>query len=260
MKRSVAGLAICCCLLFLLAVAPCVLAAPVELFDQGHGQRFLAEKEGPLDLSALAGVFRGQGAQVRTSTTAITDRLLQDVDVLVISGPFAPLNQQEVAAIASFLSRGGKLAAMLHITQPFDHLFVRLGIAVSIAPVTEQENILGSKGRDFQVKELAPHPLTRDLPGFGLYGGWALLSTREGNEVIARTSPTAWLDLDRNGTLSKGDPMQSFAMVLGGRVGEGLFAVFGDDAIFQNRFLSGDNLTLARNLVRWFCPQGQPIR
>ena len=27
--------------------------------------------------------------------------------------------------------------------------------------------------------------------------------------------------------------------------------VFGDDAMFQNQFLTGGNLTLARNLVAW---------
>jgi hypothetical protein len=34
---------------------------------------------------------------------------------------------------------------------------------------------------------------------------------------------------------------------------QGAFAIFGDDAIFQNKFLNGGNLFLGRNLARWFC-------
>ena len=45
--------------------------------------------------------------------------------------------------------------------------------------------------------------------------------------------------------------MQSFAVVLAGHRGRGWFAVFGDDAIFQNQFLVGGNLALATNLVTW---------
>lgn len=40
-------------------------------------------------------------------------------------------------------------------------------------------------------------------------------------------------------------------MVVAGSYGKGRFAVFGDDAIFQNRFLDADNRKLAANLARW---------
>lgn len=40
---------------------------PVALFDQGHGQRFLVEGKGQLDLTGLADVFREAGYEVRVS-------------------------------------------------------------------------------------------------------------------------------------------------------------------------------------------------
>jgi len=138
-------------------------------------------------------------------------------------------------------------------------LLPQLGIAMSSLAVSEQENILGASDKEFMVKDLAPHPLTMGLKSFNIYGGWALLEKNKDIAVIARTSPKAWVDLDQNGRFSGKDAVQAFAMVLAGRTGSGVFAVFGDDAIFQNRFLQDGNLTLARNLAAWFCARGESI-
>ncbi len=252
MKRSVLGQISLYCFLVFLVIVPSLRAAPVVLFDQYHGQRFLPKSNRPLDLSGFAGLFTEEGALVRTSTTMLTAALLKDVQVLVISGPFVPISPQEVAVIMAFLGRGGKLALMLHIGQPFYHLLPKLSIAVSKAVVRDQTNAIGVKGSDFRVKNLTPHPLTRGVTSFNIYGGWALLDVKKDGQIIAQTSPQAWLDLNRDGAVNNKEPVQSFTMVLTGQVGEGTFVVFGDDAIFQNRFLSEGNLHLARNLVRWF--------
>lgn len=252
MKRSVFGKTAFCCFLLLFFVVPTLQAAPVVLFDQGHGQRFLVEGDRSLDLSGFAGLFVGQGAQVRTSSTRLTAAQLEDVEVLVISGPFVPISPQEVAEIMTFLDRGGKLAVMLHICQPFSSLLPRLGIAVSKAVVVDPANGIGGKGSDFRLQSLPAHPLTRGVTSFNVYGGWGLLDVKQGGKVVARTSPRACLDLDRDGACSGREPVQSFVMALAGQVGAGAFVVIGDDAVFQNRFLSDGNLDLARNLVRLF--------
>ena len=84
-------------LLFCLVSGPhLLLAAPVVLFDEGHGQQFLAGGERPLDLAALAGVFTAAGGEVRTSGQPLTETALAGIDVLVISGAFQPLSDQEV--------------------------------------------------------------------------------------------------------------------------------------------------------------------
>ena len=245
--------------LFFLLVPHQALAGPVVLFDQSHGQRFLVEANRPLDLSGLAGVFAGQGAEIKTSIFPISDSVLRGVNVLIISGPFTPITPPEVLAIMKFVYHGGKLAIMAHISQPLMGLLPQLGIAISSLAVAEQENIIGASNKEFMVKNLTPHPLTMGLKSFNIYGGWALLEKNKDITVIARTSPRAWVDLDQNGRLSGKDAVQAFAMVLAGRTGSGVFAVFGDDAIFQNRFLRDGNLTLARNLAAWFCARGESI-
>ena len=50
--------------------------------------------------------------------------------------------------------------------------------------------------------------------------------------------------------------MQSFSVLVSGPHGSGELAVFGDDAMFQNRFLTGQNLELAHNLAAWLSAPG----
>ena len=249
----------CLAALLLLLAAQHAKAAPVVLFDQSHGQRFLVEANRPLDLSGLAGLFTEQGALIRTSTVPISDQVLQGIDVLIISGAFAPITPPEVLAVMKFVYHGGRLAVMAHIADPLMGLLPQMGIAMSNLAVAEQENIVGASNRDFMINDLTPHPLTVGLANFTIYGGWALLEKKKDITVIARTSHKAWVDLNQNGVLNPGDAVQAFAMVLAGKTGSGSFVVFGDDAIFQNQFLKDGNLMLARNLAAWFCGKEKTI-
>ena len=87
----------------LLAVPSALWAAPVVLFDEGHGQPFLISGERPLDLSTLAGVFTAAGYEVRSSREPLDVAQLASCNVLVISGAFQPLRAEEVAAIQEFV-------------------------------------------------------------------------------------------------------------------------------------------------------------
>lgn len=226
-------------------------ASPLVLFDEGHGQMFSRERAGELDLSRLSALFEEAGARVVTGRIALIDPLLQKVDALVISGPFASYSQSEIEVIHRFLNRGGRLAVMLHIGPPAARLLNSLGMAVSNGVVREREGVLAENPLDFVVPRLTPHPLTEGLADFSIYGSWALLSERPEVTTLATTSDGAWVDLDRNKAFSSADPEGSFGLVLASEPGAGRVVAFADDAIFQNRFLTGSNEALARNLVRW---------
>ena len=247
------------CFFLILLGCSVVLAEPLALFDQAHGQAFLVEKNRPLDLSGLAGIFTEQGARVRTSSEKILPATLTNVDILIISGPFAPIEDDEIEAIIKFIEQGGRLAVMVHIGPPVIRLLLRLGVSISSAAVYEQNAIIGENPLDFMVSDLSSHPLTSGLDGFNVFGSWALLGIKNHVETIARTGKDAWVDLNGNKILNEKDARQSFALIVAGRLGLGQFAVFGDDAIFQNRFLKGGNLLLGRNLARWFCSFPQSI-
>ncbi|HKJ05647.1 MAG TPA: DUF4350 domain-containing protein [Geopsychrobacteraceae bacterium] len=242
-------------ILFLIIAIPDqgLTAAPRVLFDQSHGQAFTIEKEGELQLSRLAEQFRSQGWQVSSTTNPLTRQTLADVDALIISGAFKPLSEAELNAVGRFLLNGGRMAVMLHIAPPLVPLLGKLGVASANGVVREGETtlILDGEALNFRVNKLEKHPLTSGLTEFSLYGGWPLLPTAEHARTIARTSPTAWVDLNKDRILSPRDAVREFGVVIAGTVGKGEFAVFADDAIFQNRFLQGENKRLADNLGRW---------
>ena len=246
-----AALLASCGLFFATPRAAHTSARPVALFDEGHGQRFLVEQNGPLDLSRLAEVLENQGFEIKTTTQLLTEPLLAHVDALVISGAFKSLTAAEVEATTGFVERGGRLSVMLHIGPPVADLLHRLHTSISNGVICEQENIIDDTCTNFRVTRLKPHDLTKGLQGFSVFGGWALLSTGGTTSMVAETSRRAWIDLNGDGKLGARDALQAFAVVVTGQVGRGHFVVFGDDAIFQNQFLQDGNLLLAKNLAAW---------
>ena len=224
---------------------------PIVLFDQGHGERFVIDTEGTLDLSGLAAVLAEDGLQVRATRTPLTDAQLAGVTALVISGAFSPLSPAEIETVRQFVARGGLLCVMLHVAPPLAPLLAPFGVVTSNGVIHERREVIGGQGLDFRVVTLAPHALTRDLSHFAVYGSWALLPEGPRMTALARTSDWAWVDLDADGRLGPRDARQPFGVLVAGRYGRGEVAVFGDDALFQNAFLHDNNLLLARNLARW---------
>lgn len=224
-------------------------------FDQGHGQMFLADRENDLDLSGLAKLFINDGFLVRAGNKAFSEEFLSTIDVLIISGPFKSLSPEEVNSVIKFIQGGGKLAVMLHIGPPALELFKALKVDFSNGVIREREGIIEKEPLNFRVSRLKPHKLTKGLKRFNLYGGWAVINSDDSSKVIAETGPKAWVDLDQDKKLSQGDAVQSFGVAVAGNMGNGRFVVFGDDAIFQNRFLVGDNLLIGKRLVEWFKQQ-----
>lgn len=235
-------------------------AAPTVLFDQGHGQVFTVEEQGELQLGRFAEHLQNDGWRVAVTSAPLTPEMLASFHALIISGPFRTLTEQEIDAIDGFLHRGGRLAVMLHIAPPLTSLLDRLGLTFPHGIVREEDpvRILHNNPVDFRVGIMTNHPLTENLPYFSVFGAWPLLPLNEELTTLAATSPGAWVDRDQNRYVSAGDIVQQFALMVSGRVGQGEFVVFADDAIFQNRFFQGENIRLADNLSRWL-QTGQSI-
>lgn len=221
---------------------------PVVLFDQGHNQRFLIEKDGDLHLSKLASIIASESAST-APIYKINDDTLSKCDAVIISGAFQQFSQEEINAVAKFVENGGKLAVMLHIGPPLTDLFHKFGVDISNMVIHEQENVI-DKDINFKVKELASSPIFADLKEFSVYGVWGL--NPNGSVIsIADTSAKAWVDIDGDKKLTEKDAVQKFSIAVEGRYGKGKFVFFGDDAIFQNRYLDDNNKKVALNLAKW---------
>jgi hypothetical protein len=221
------------------------------IFDQGHGQKFVIEKEGELQLSGFSALLRGKGYEVKTNGGQINDAALNTADVLIVSGAFQPLSPEEINAVIRFVERGGRLCVMLHIPQPLTGLMSRLKVYASNGVIQEQENTIKNAPKDFFVTNMEKHEITKGLKKIGIHGAWALMTESATAQIIARTGPKAWIDLNRDGTFSETDARQSFGVIIAGTLGKGRYVLFGDDAIFQNKFLEQENMPLGKNLANW---------
>lgn len=237
--------------LLLACLAAPVVAAPVLLFDESHAQPFRIGQDGPLDLSALAALYRGHGYNVRSQAGNLTSESLAAVDVLILSGPFLPLTAAELKVVLDFIEGGGGLAVMLHVAPPVRQLLHRLEVDFTNGTLRETTGVLGGNPQDFRVANLADHPVTAKLEGFSVYGAWALRGTADHSGILASTSQYGWIDRDGDRRLTTNDAMQTFGVMVGGELGSGRFVVLGDDALFQNRFLDEDNRQLALALANW---------
>jgi hypothetical protein len=235
----------------LLAVVPYGFAAPVILFDEGHGQPFHVRGNGPLDLSRLAERFAANGFEVRTTSGPLDAAPLDGVTALVISGAFRPLSSGELAAVQTFLNGGGSVALMLHIAPPLGGVLELLNVDYANGILHDSSLAIDNNPQYIRVERLASHPLTQGLVDFAVYGCWALRGTAPSVEPVAWTSVQGWVDLVPDGRSGPGDARGPFAVAVAGHVAAGRYVIFGDDALFQNRFLEGNNRLLAENLAHW---------
>lgn len=228
---------------------------PVVIFDQGHGQRFAAEDRGPLGLARLTSILQEQKLRVGVLAGPLTPARLAASRAVIISGPFTPLTRDDIERLSAFMENGGRLCLMLHIAEPAAALMERLGIeALGVALAVNGEN-QSHPATDFAVSDLDSNQLFQGLLGFTVYGSWALEVAGSTARIIARTDKTTWIDDNRDGIMDENE-VRPYGMVATGIHGKGAFMVFGDDAIFQNRFLDPDNRKLARNLAAWLAGNG----
>jgi len=225
-------------------------APPVVWVDQGHGQAFRIDREGDLQLSALAQVLASEGLVVKSGRQELDRERLQGVSALLISGAFQPCSPEEIAAIHSFVNDGGRLVVLLHTAPPLGDLLFRFGIDFANGVIRDPRQAIDGEPLNFTVTRLARHPLTRQLREISLFGVWALTNLDERASIIASSDPFSWIDLNGDRRLNRGDAVQAFGVLVGGTLGRGEFVVFGDDALFQNRFIDR-NRQLAVNLARW---------
>lgn len=222
------------------------------LFDEGHRQLFLISTEGQFQLSGLSNVLKEAGFEISTTKEAITEEILKDFQSLIISGPFKEISEKEIEEIYKFVSEGGNLVVMLHISPPAVGLFKKFGVLITRGSISENDNLINRERKiDFNVTNLSKHPLFENINKFSVYGSWGFMLENDTNSLIAKTSINSWIDINRNGIIDIDEPKGPFGIVATGKVGKGNFLFFADDGIFQNNFLKDENLTLARNLAKF---------
>ena len=71
-------------------------------------------------------------------------------------------------------------------------------------------------------------------------------------QIIARTGSKGRSNPNRDGKFNGNLRFQAvIRVVIAGTFGKGKYVIFGDDAIFQNKFLDQENMPLGKNLAAW---------
>jgi len=227
-------------------------------FDMAHNEIFSPENNGKLHYSTFYKGFKKAGARTSVNHRLVTQEIIKDLDAYVIAGPASPFITPEIMTLQGFVHDGGSLLVLLHIASPVARLTESFGIILSNFVISEKENTIEGKSQDFFVTDLAPSQVTKGLKKIAVFGTWGLMAERNAR-VVARTSPKAWADLNRNRTLEKNEPVQSFGIVAEKKFGSGRIIVVADDAPFANAFIKrGDNAKLAQNIINLF--KANPVK
>lgn len=227
--------------------------APVKtIFDLSHAEIFSPVKEGDLNYTSFYEGFRKDGGEVGVNKEPVSSKNLARVKTYVIAGPSQGFTKNEITALEKFVSNGGNLLVLLHISGPVAQLTNSFGIIVSNFVIGERSDLIEGKAQDFYVTRFGPHPVTEGLNKIAVYGSWGLMA-EDPALVVGATSAKAWADMDRNRKFDQGEPTQDFGIIAVNEHGKGKVVVIADDAPFSNRFITeADNKLLAENIIRWF--------
>ncbi len=225
--------------------------APVTAFDDSHAEIFSPLKGGPLHFSKFYGMTKSAGKDVAINRDTITPEILERVRTYIIAGPSMQIKPDEIAALNSFVERGGRLLVLIHVSEPVARLTESFGIIVSNFVLSESNGAIGNEPQDFLVTSFLPHPVTEGVQRLALYGSWALLPEGR-SEAVASTSAGSWVDYDGDGVRGEGEPEEAFAVAAVTEWGLGRVAVIADDAPFTNLFMKeADNERFVMNIIKW---------
>lgn len=222
--------------------------------DQAHGELFSPQLSRPLDYSHLARLFKKAGSTIRLQEQSVTPEALAGVRLFVVSGAFKEFTSFEIKTITDYVRGGGSLLVLLHVSAPLARLTEQLSIIVSNVVIAERDTTLQINGEplNFRVRRFQPHPIFSGVHRVAVYGSWGLLAEGHSARTLALTSEKAYADLNKNHRWDPGDPIRSFGIVASVEAQKGKMLVIGDDALFNNMFITEeDNERFATNIIQW---------
>jgi ABC-type uncharacterized transport system involved in gliding motility auxiliary subunit len=245
---------------------------------QGHGERELANTDRP-GFSEARRALEQANYDVRPLALARAGQIPDDGAVVVIPGPRTEFLEPELAALETYLGRGGKLLAMVDPgilggvqSRGLERLLARYGVVLGDNLVIEVNPI----GRLFGigpevpiVQHYEPHPITRDLGGISTLFPLTRSVERAPAppagvtvQPLARTSPEAWGETDRASLQAgqvrpdPGDPRGPLTVAAVATRERARVVVYGTSALASNQFLNVQgNRDLFLNTVSWLAEQ-----
>jgi hypothetical protein len=155
--------------------------------------------------------------------------------------------------IVDYVRGGGNLLVFLHIAPPVAPLCKEFGVLTTSGPIVESVHIIEGNPGNFRVMNIEDHPVTRGVESIAVFGSWGLGRFEDDVEILAATSPGAWIDFNGDRVYQDGEFRDTYGIVAVRKYGKGKVVVVADDAPFIDQFFEeGDNRRLAGNIISWF--------
>jgi len=246
---------------------------------QGHGEHDLNSTEQP-GFSLAKGEVEKANYDVKPIVLAQQEKIPDDAAVVIVPGPRTDLLPPEIAAIESYVGRGGKLLVMLDSTFTgkvreaslrktlADKYGIEAGdnLVIEVNPVAR---LFGATADMPIVQQYESHPITRDMRGimtiFPLSrtidpaktppAGVSVLS-------LVKTSNQSWAETNR-AALEKGqinpdpeDPKGPLSLAAVATKDKARIVVYGTSEVASNQFLNFQgNRDFFMNTVSWLAEE-----
>jgi ABC-type uncharacterized transport system involved in gliding motility auxiliary subunit len=278
-------------------VAPDV---PKVYFVTGHGEASLASTGGGAQsdrsLAVLAETLKRENIDA-ADTVLLSGEVPSDTDVLAIVGPTRPFTEPELAALGTFVDRGGRLLVCLDpLIEPAGTMrATRLEGFLATRGIGVNDDLVVDPSRKLPFYDLSAvyltdfpsHPVTQGLEGIAVLFSVARSLTAEGTAapvVIVETSAEGWGERNLSQLLA-GQPVTRDSddtpgpaavgvvveegPVSGSSPGNGeapaeapgsRIVVYGDsDFMADYEISNAGNLILAMNTINWLAAREQSL-
>ncbi|MDS0300302.1 DUF4350 domain-containing protein [Halogeometricum sp. S1BR25-6] len=182
-----------------------------------------------------------QASAVDADSTIVTNtteyaRVDPTSSVAVILSPTRPYTPAETERVREFVRSGGTLVVAEDFGPHTNPLLDAVGARTRIdgRPLRDERQYYRSP--DIVVAtEVSEHPLTGEVSQLTLNHGTALRPN--GSRVLVNSSPFAYLDTNRNGSLDSAESIDTYPVVTLEAVGDGRVVVVSDPSVFINAML-----------------------
>jgi hypothetical protein len=150
-------------------------------FLEGHGEHSFTSGDTNVGYMTFAGVLNEQNSIQTEHLPSLlgTNTVPPDCSLLVIAGPTAAMDNEELQKIDQYLNQGGRLLALFNFMSVdkesgaersrLDRLLAKWGVQVGSKAIIDPERTTQRTGSDMVVDHFGKHPIVSSLADFRLH-------------------------------------------------------------------------------------------
>lgn len=188
----------------------------VVYFTEGHGEPDIKNEQDPQGYSAVRVSLEQENYEVKPLLLPSIEQIPDDASVVVLAGPDRPLTEHEIAALETYLKRGGTLLALVGPRggdAKLSEMLARWGAKLGNDLVIDREVRLFEGPRLGVIpmtKTYGEHPITNNFKDYTVYPQTRTIDPavdgKKGLQAttLVKTSATSWAETNVDEVFTKG--------------------------------------------------------